>query len=105
MYKEAMRRVKLLSRVRRDVSPLVAQSIYKTMIEPILLYCNNVFLGDSISSIEKFQEVQDRAFKIAYGNKIQNTWTRLKNMRNRLCVIDFFKCQNSLASQCYDGYF
>ena len=53
---------------------------------------------------DKFQEVQDRAFKIAYGNKIQNTWTRLKNMRNRLCVIDVFKCLNSLAPQCYDGY-
>ena len=38
IYKEAMRRVKLLSRIRRDISPLVAQSIYKTMIEPILLY-------------------------------------------------------------------
>ncbi len=48
---------------------------------------------------DKFQEVQDRAFKIAYGNKIQNTWTRLKNMRNRLCVIDVFKCLNSLAPQ------
>ncbi|CAB4000865.1 Hypothetical predicted protein [Paramuricea clavata] len=51
-----MRRVKLLSRIRCDISPLVAQSIYKTMIEPILLYCNNLFLGNKVSSIEKFQK-------------------------------------------------
>jgi hypothetical protein len=38
----------------------VAQSIYKTMIiEPILLYCNNLFLGDTVRSIEKFQKVQE----------------------------------------------
>ena len=45
IYKEAMRRVKLLSRIRCNVSPLFAQSIYRTMIEPIVLYRNNLVLG------------------------------------------------------------
>jgi hypothetical protein len=80
IYKEPMRRVKLLSRIWRDISPLVAQSIYKTMIEPILLYCNDLFLGDTVSLIERFQKVQERAFKIAYGNNIQNNWTKLEKI-------------------------
>ena len=102
MYKEAMRRVKLLSRIRCNVSPLVAQSIYRTMIEPIVLYCNNLFLGDSASSIEKFQKVQDRSFKIVYGNNISNNWSTLESIRSKVCVIDVL---NSLAPPCYDGYF
>ena len=105
IYKEAMRRVKLLYRVRSDVSPLVAQSIYETMMQPILLYCSNLFLGDSVSSIAKFQKVQDRANKIVYGNRSQNTWIKLENIRNKQSVIDVFKCLNILAPQCYDGYF
>ena len=105
MYKEAMGRVKLLSRIRCNVSPLVAQWIYRTMIEPIVLYYNNLFLGDCASSIEKFQKVQDRAFKIVYGNNISNNWSTLESIRSKICVIDVFKCLNSLAPPCCDGYF
>ena len=39
VYKKASARVKLLSRIRDKVSPYVAETIYKTMIRPLLLYC------------------------------------------------------------------
>ena len=39
VYKKASARVKLLSRIREKVSPYVAESIYKSMIRPLLLYC------------------------------------------------------------------
>ena len=42
--KKATSRVKLLSRIRQNISPYTAETIYKVTILPILLYCNNVFL-------------------------------------------------------------
>ena len=42
--KKATSRVKLLSRIRHNISPYTAETIYKLTILPILLYCNNVFL-------------------------------------------------------------
>ena len=39
VYKKASARVKLLSRIREQISTHVGESIYKTMIRPILMYC------------------------------------------------------------------
>ena len=104
-YKTAMKLVKLLSRIRYHISPQIANSIYKTMIEPVFFYCNGVFLGDCYSSITKFQIVQDRAFRIVNGNNIQNNWEKIQNIRSRLCVVEVFKILKNLSPECYDGYF
>ena len=48
--KQATSRVKLLSRIRHNISPYTAETIYKVTILPILLYCNNVFLHMAPSS-------------------------------------------------------
>ena len=40
VYKKASSRAKLLSRIRKNISPYVAETIYKIMIEPVLFYCN-----------------------------------------------------------------
>ena len=42
---------------------------------------------------------------IVYGNNISNNWSTLESIRSKICVIDVFKCLNSLAPPCYDGYF
>ena len=35
---------------------------YITIIEPVFFYCNGIFIGDSYTSMTKFQKIQDRAF-------------------------------------------
>ena len=39
LYKKASARVKMLSYIRRNTGAHVAETIYMTMIRPILLYC------------------------------------------------------------------
>ena len=69
VYKKASSRVKLLSRIRKNISLYVAETIYKVMIEPILFYCNNVILGISDSTAARFQKIQDRAHKVVFGKR------------------------------------
>ena len=103
--KKAMKLVRLLSRIRCHISPQIAHSINKTLIEPVFFYYNGVFLGDSYSSIMKFQKVQDRAFRIVNGNNIQNNWEKIQNIRSRLCVVEVFKILKNLSPECHEGYF
>ena len=39
VYKKASNRLKLLQRIRPNISPHVAEKIYNVMIRPVLLYC------------------------------------------------------------------
>ena len=45
-------RIKLLGRIRLDITPAVAETIYKVMILPIFLYCSyvNISISDSQNS-------------------------------------------------------
>ena len=63
IYKKASSRLKLLSRIRANISPTVAETIYN-MILPILLYCHPNYCNLSPSSISKLESVQRRAEKI-----------------------------------------
>ena len=44
IYKRASNRVKLLQRIRPNISPLVAGKVYSVMIRPVLLYCYPIYL-------------------------------------------------------------
>ena len=50
--------VKLLSRIRQNINPSTAETIYKMMILPVMLYCNNVYLNLSITNQQKFERIQ-----------------------------------------------
>ena len=52
VYKKASNRLKLLQRIRPNISPHVAEKIYNVMIRPVLLYCYRVYvsLGDTAKS-------------------------------------------------------
>ena len=50
-YKKAMSRTKLLTRIRQNLTPYAAESIYEVMIRPIFLYCNNLMLGSKSRNI------------------------------------------------------
>ena len=92
VYKKASSRVKLLSRIHKNISPYVAETIYKATIEPILFYRNNVMLGISDSRAARFQKIQGRAYKVVLGKRERsNSWETVTCKRNRLCVLEVFK--------------
>ena len=51
--KKASSRVKLLSWIRHNINPYSAETIYKVMILPIMLYCSNIFVGMPASKKQK----------------------------------------------------
>ena len=69
VYKKASSRVKLLSRICKNIGSYVAETIHKVIIEPVLFYCNNVMLGISDSTTARFQKIQDRAHKVVFGKE------------------------------------
>ena len=68
-FKKISARIKLLSRERQNISPYTAETIYKVMILPVILYCSNVFVGMPQSKKQRFEEFQDRAMYIINGKR------------------------------------
>ena len=66
-FKKISSRIMLLSRVRQNISPHTAETIYKMMILPVMLYCSNVFVGMPQSKKQRFEAFQDRAMRIING--------------------------------------
>ena len=93
MYKRMSSRVKLLSKIRYDLSPYVAETIYRMMIFPLMFYCNNVFLGNSIS---RFETIQNRSYKIVHTTKTPCPWISVENERKRRTAVDVFKYLNHI---------
>ena len=93
MYKRMSSRVKLLSKIRYDLSPYVAETIYRMMIFPLMFYCNNVFLGNSIS---RFETIQNRSYKIVHTTKTPCPWISVQNERKRRTAVDVFKYLNHI---------
>lgn len=83
--------MKLLSTVRSNISAYVAETIYKGMIGPVLMYCSTVLLGNQRQCIEKLQDIQDRVHKIVYGNKIKNNWIHIQTQIDIKRLINVFK--------------
>lgn len=77
IQKKAASRVRLLSRIRHNIGPYTAETIYKMMILPVMLYCSNVDLPNCHKL--KFEDIQNRAMQIVY------------------CVHEVFKCLHGLG--------
>lgn len=105
VYKKASARVKLLSRIREQIGPHVAESIYKAMIRPILMYCYQLQLGLPEGTIDKLQSIQNRAAKIASPREPLECWDKVAEVRNRRVAIDVFKCLNGLSPEEFSQYF
>ncbi|CAB4036403.1 Hypothetical predicted protein [Paramuricea clavata] len=88
VYKKGVSRVKLLAHIRSTISTHVAESIYMSMIRPILLYCMHPLLLGFDTTMNRFQKVHDRAFKVVFGSKTINKWISLESRCNRLAILD-----------------
>ena len=95
--KKASSRIKLLSRVRHTLTPHVAETIYKTMIRPILLNYDSTIVG-SKSAITKLQSIQERAYNIVYGKSTLNQWSSIPSLCQRTVLINVFKEINGIST-------
>ena len=70
--KKVSSRVRPLSRIRQNIGPITAETIYKMMILPAMLYCScNVFVNLPNCHKQKFEDIQNRAMQIVYGLLMQ----------------------------------
>ena len=97
VYKKASDRVKLLYGIPEKVSPYVAESIYKSMIRPLLFYCYQLQLSLPQGTVNKLQYIQNRAAK--------TSWDRIEKIRNMRVAIDVFKSLHNLLPENLNGYF
>ena len=102
---KASSRVKLLSRIRKLIGPHVAESIYKAMVRPILMYCCQQQLGLPKGTIDKLQSIQNRAAKIANPREQTQCWDKVAAVRNRRATMDVFKCLNGLSPDQFKQFF
>ncbi len=103
--KKATSRVKLLYRIRQNLSPSTAEIIYKMIIFPIMLYCNTVYLKLSTTNQEKFEAIQNRALRVINGQRNSVQLPSVNAIRNRSCALAVFKCLNGLAPKAFEDYF
>ena len=89
--KKATSRVKLLSRIRHNISPYTAETIYKVTILPILLYCNNVFLHMAPSKKMVYENIQRRALKVINGKGTVYSWRKSVVYETRCVLLKFSK--------------
>ena len=105
VYKKASARVKLLSRIRENVTPYVAESIYESMIRPLLLYCYPLQLSLPQGTVSKLQYIQNRAAKIVNPKAKITSWDSIEKTRNTRVAIDVFKSLHNLLPEDLNAYF
>ena len=67
IYRKAVERVHLLKRVRQKLTTQAAESIYKSMIQPLIAYSDLIMQCLSESKVNKLERLQDRAETIVFG--------------------------------------
>jgi hypothetical protein len=69
VYHKTSTRLKLLKRVRHNLTTYAAERVYLNMIQPIITYCPTVYLGLPTYLKEKLQSVQDRGENIVLSKQ------------------------------------
>ena len=87
VYKKEVSRVKLLAHIGPIISIHVAESIYMSMMKPILLYCHPLLHG-SETFINRFQKVHDRVYRAVFASETINKWISIESCINRLAIVD-----------------
>ena len=101
------RNLGIMKRVRNDIPKEAFIALYRTMVEPYLRYCNNIWGKCSATLIGKLQTLQNRAARIitnaTYDNTDNAKLLRQLNWLNVPQLIDFetaslmYKIENGLV--------
>ena len=105
--KKATSRVKLLTRIRHNINPYTAETIYKITILPILLYCSNVFLHMAPSKKALVENIQKRALKVINGYRHSVKLEKVSIdiiKRNKMCPLEVFKSLNGVLPHDFQNY-
>ena len=69
VYKKVSSKLKLLSRMRPLLTRSAAESVYKIVIVPGILYCSTPVRKIAETDCRKFESLQNRALKIIHGKQ------------------------------------
>jgi len=92
MYKRISSRLNMLRKIRHQISPTVAETIFNSMIQPLIFYCYPVFSCMSNTWIDKFESFYTRAKFIVNNRK---GWPTFRTRLQRNIALDVFKEINS----------
>ena len=97
----------MMKRVRRDVSTECLISLYRTLVEPYIRYCNTTWGGCNTSLLDTLQTLQNRAARVIANVKYENTdhakllkdldWLNVRELIEFDTASLMYKIENDLA--------
>ena len=101
------RNIGMMKRVRRDVSTECLISLYRTLVEPYIRYCNTTWGGCNASLLDTLQTLQNRAARVIANVKYENTdhakllkdldWLNVRELIEFDTASLMYKIENDLA--------
>ena len=88
MYKRVSSRLNMLRKIRFQISPTVAETIFNSMIQPLIFYCYPVYSRMSNTWVGKFESLYNRARTVVNSRQ---KWPSFQTRLKRKIVIDVFK--------------
>ena len=105
IYKKVSSRLKLLKRVRPNLTSAIAGKVYHGMIQPIATYCPTVYLGLPRYQINKLQALQHRGKNIVCSKGMTTEWKPVADIINEQILIDVHKSIQRVSPPKYHSYF
>ena len=96
-------RTNLLWRIRSFISKDLAFTLYRSLIEPHLLYCNFILEGTSVSNIQKLQVQQNNALRAVRCVKKRSSGTLIRQELGVDSVMT--QMQKACCKFVYKGYY
>ena len=90
LVKRIFSRITLLARIQPLTTPVAADRIYKSMIDPIFHYCYPIYVILSSTQNDKLNSLQDQAKRLS-GSSTAQLQSDSVNQRNWVVDIDVFK--------------
>ena len=94
-------RLKLLQRIRPNITPHVAEKIYSAVTRPILLCCYPVYISFGDTTKSKLQSIQDMTQKIVARDGSKSLkWNSLQRTRKKRFFFDISSQSMEYARKC-----
>lgn len=104
VFKKATSRLKLLQRIRDNLTPHVAFCIYNVMIKSQMTHCSTILLGLSRHWVEKLERVHEKANILCGGQKAEE-WTTIADTIKRNAMMMVFKSLHYTKPELFNNYF
>ena len=97
----AGKRLGMLGRIRRNLTPVCANSIHTTFVRPIMDYCDTVWNCCGVGSSWSLERLQRRAAKIV--SKMSDSYIALDYLKWPSLVNRRESCVSKLVKRCIKG--